>query len=484
MVKNLLPTYLCYSILFILFTITNKIVKAQCGFSPMKQQMVKGLSIGPTAYFTGLLQWLPSDYNINTTKRYPVIIYFGGQQANGAGDSTGLCKLIGDSPTDLPAKIENNSVPNSYTVNGNTYSYIFISAQFVHYIGGEEHRSDDVDALINYVLAHYRVDSSRVYLTGMSAGSNLVMDYVASSVTHAHRIAAATMASLCYDTTFNPSGPFTVYQANLPLWLVHCTSDSPCTISIPDNWVNKINGFHPVPAPVYNKLPPGPPFDLNHCNQFFGHDTWESLFDTSYRAASGHNMYEFNLQFDRADILPIALKSFTARLADGKVYLRWVTADEQGNTSFILQRAGSNQQYAALATFKGTNLAGENIYEYTDNNPLSDLSYYRIQETGPDGKQQYFPSRRVLYKTVVSKQAIISPNPFNSELSAFISLNGSQKLAISLTDMNGKILVNMNGLYPGGTSEISIPVTGLARGVYFLKISNESNSEVHKVIKQ
>ena len=462
-------------------------LNAQCGpFASMKQQRISGINVGAGGYFSGLLQWLPSDYSTNLSKRYPVIIYFGGQGANGDGSQTGLCTLITDQQSSLPWKIENGEIRNSFTVSGTTYSYIFISAQFTSYIGGQEHKSAEVDALINYVNSHYRVDSSRIYLTGMSAGANLVMDYVASSLAHAHRIAAATMASLCYDTTFMPSGPATIAAATLPLWLVHCQVDAPCTISIPDNWVNKINTFNPNPAPVYQRLPGwvSGPDPLDMCHFSFPHDTWRSLYDTTYTAAAGLNSYQFNLQFDRSAILPLELKSFTARLSDGKVYLRWVTTDEKSNTFFTLQRAGSNQDFTPIATFKGTNLAGENIYEYTDDKPLPDLSYYRIKETAPDGRQQYFSVRKVLYKTTFSRLAIISPNPFRSDLSVFINLPKTQKVALSLADMNGKILVSMNGLYAEGTSEISIPASGLARGVYFLTVQAENKSEVHKIIKQ
>jgi len=474
-----------YLISALLLTAVSENTQAQCGpFSSMKQQRISGINVGAGGYFSGLLQWLPSDYNTNLTKRYPVIVYFGGQGASGDGSQTGLCTLITDQQSSLPWKIENGEIRNSFTVNGTTYSYIFIEAQFTSYVGGQEHQAANVDALLNYVASHYRIDSSRIYLTGMSAGSNLVIDYVSSSLAHANRIAAASVASLCYDTTFMPAGPVTIAQASLPVWFVHCVLDSPCIVDIPDHWVNKINTFNPNPAPVYSRLPASPPTDLAHCHFFFFHDTWRSLYDTAFTAAAGKNMYQYNLQFDRSAILPVALKSFTARLSDGKVYLRWVTGDEQSNTAFTLLRASGNQQYTALATFKGTNRAGENIYEYTDDKPLPDLSYYRILETGPDGRQQYFPARKILAKTSFGKLAIVSPNPFYSELSAFLTLNKAQKVTVTLTDLNGKILVTMNGPYAEGTTEISIPAASLSRGIYFLKIAGENKSEIHKIIKQ
>src|SRR5215831_12444991 len=72
-------------------------LNAQCGpFASMKQQRISGINVGAGGYFSGLLQWLPSDYSTNLSKRYPVIIYFGGQGANGDGSQTDLCKVITD----------------------------------------------------------------------------------------------------------------------------------------------------------------------------------------------------------------------------------------------------------------------------------------------------------------------------------------------------------------------------------------------------
>lgn len=79
---------------------------------------------------------------------------------------------------------------------------------------------------------------------------------------------------------------------------------------------------------------------------------------------------------------------------------------------------------------------------------------------------------------------VVSPNPFVSELSAFINVNRAQSVTITLTDMNGKRLAHLNKQYAEGSTEVSLPTSQLTRGIYFLKAVGADFSVTHKVVKQ
>ena len=301
---------------------------AQCGpsYPTMKGQIITGLTVAG-GYYNGLIQWLPTDYFTNPTKTYPVIIYFHGDGAkttNTTTAGTGPCKILNDQPssgisTTLPNRIEDggfgvNIVP---TVGGT--SFIVIAPQYNTY-GDPYHYSNETEAMIDYVVANYRVDQSRIYLTGMSTGANQVMDYLSSSLARSQRIAAAGFGALCLPTSLSssPNGAANVAAGEVATWFTHCVTETTgfCGTSTHESWVNGMNANTPDRAPRYTILanpataPPGTmyPESLNYCRGF-AHDAWTALYSPGFAptSAPGPDFYEWAMQFTSASSLPVSL---------------------------------------------------------------------------------------------------------------------------------------------------------------------------------
>ena len=461
---------------------------SQCTLNNLEKISLPSNQWVGNGFIKGLLRLLPADYSTNPTKKYPVIIYFPGMGAIGDGTQNALCQILADVPTSLPNRIEANLFPTTVTSGGQPYSYIVLIPQYTEY-QTPFYYSDSVDAFINYALANYRVDPSRIYLTGMSSGANLVIDYISSSTSRAQRVAAATMSSVCWQLSFNPSGPANIANAGLPTWFVHCATDGPCVVAWPDDWVNNINSQPAGTDARYTRLeeyvgsPPTPFTDsLLYCRPY-PHDTWTAMYSQTFQPA-GPNIYEWFLQFSRAT-LPVLLKEFTARITDGKVYLRWITTSETGNASYAIERAGNDGRFSALATIPGSGNSGlDKTYNYIDEKPLPQLSYYRLVQTDLDGSKQYFQTRKVINREGNKRLVILTSNPFANDLSAFINVDKTQKVTIWITDMNGKKVAGREGMYTQGTTEINIPAAQLPKGIYLLRASGEIKSETYKIIKQ
>src|ERR1700694_3606519 len=86
----------------------------------------------------GFYEYLPAGYGTGSQK-YPLMIFIHGigELGNGVSD---LPRVLKNGP---PKLINNGTFPNSFTVNGNTFSYIVISPQFVNIPGPL-----DIDALM------------------------------------------------------------------------------------------------------------------------------------------------------------------------------------------------------------------------------------------------------------------------------------------------------------------------------------------------
>jgi len=81
---------------------------------------------------------------------------------------------------------------------------------------GEAWSPEKLNTLLDYLLASYALDSSRIYIAGMSLGAYGTLHYAGK---YAHRLAAA--AAFCGGGNTADACAL----AKLPLWIVHGTGD-------------------------------------------------------------------------------------------------------------------------------------------------------------------------------------------------------------------------------------------------------------------
>lgn len=216
---------------------------------------------------------LPSDYQ-QTQKRHPLLLFIpgGGQFGNGSID---LPLLLRDGPVQL---VDEGRFPGTFTVGGAQYSFIILTPQFRAYPSPTEIRQ-----CIDYARSKYRVDSSRIYLSGLSIGGIEITNLAAQMP---ERIAAIVpLAGVPQD--FNSNNKCQqIAAANLPVWAFHSENDPVFNISWPQAFVAKINMYQPAIPARLTRWPNG------------GHDAWTRALEPLYRE-NGKNIYEWMLQYHR-----------------------------------------------------------------------------------------------------------------------------------------------------------------------------------------
>ena len=469
---------------------------AQCGYASLKHNRTQfrdalGNPVQVAGQFTGALEWLPSDYATSGATTYPTFIYFGGLGSIGDGTPGALCQLFYDQNQSLPSQLENGNWPATVSPGGvgTARKYIVLSVQYRNYDfnAGDYPRGDHVEALLNYLLPKYKIDPNRIYLTGMSSGANIAMEYAGSSLARAQRITAVSAASLCAPLLpNNASGGANIANAMLPVWMIHCDTDAaPCTPDRPQSWYDAINANEPVPnpnLPVYTRLNNANPTEPMRCHGF-AHDTWSRLYSPTFEP-NGVNFMEWSLSFSNA-ALPVTMKSFDVNLSNGKVHLKWTTLTERDNASFTIERSADGLTFQSIGSVKGSgNSTTERNYSYTDDAPLNNISYYRLLQSDNSGPHDYSVIKKVFNRAANAKRLIVSPNPITTELSAFIQVDKKQRVLITLTDMNGRRITQLNNFFDQGNTEFTIPTGSLNKGIYLLRVSGETISETHKVIRQ
>jgi len=76
------------------------------------------------------------------------------------------------------------------------------------------------------------------------------------------------------------------------------------------------------------------------------------------------------------------------------------------------------------------------------------------------------------------------PNPFKNDLEISFASNTETHVVIEITNLKGEKMLSKTINTEAGLQKVFIPEAAqLAEGVYFLKLSTNGTSEVHKLLK-
>ena len=226
----------------------------------------------------GYYEALPLDYATNTTKKYPLLVFLHGLGEIGNGSQASLPAVLRNGP---PKLIANGTFPATFTSNGQTFSFIVISPQ----MNTQDRTGNSIQSLMDYLVQTYRVDESRIYLTGLSMGGGISWIYAG---TKAWTSRLAALAPVCGNTSPYDAFVNNITSANLPVWALHNEGDPTVASQLTKDWISKLNSH----VPALNPKARGTIFPVS------GHDAWSKAYDPAYRE-NGLNVYEWLLAFSK-----------------------------------------------------------------------------------------------------------------------------------------------------------------------------------------
>ena len=431
-------------------------------------QTLTARNTSPASGSNGYYEYLPAGYS-STGNPYPLIVFNGGQGQYGNGGSDLSRMLSGDG---LPEYIKNGQFPNSFTVNGQTYSFIVLMPQF-----GSTPDTAQVDEVFQYALNHYNVDAHRLYVTGISDGGGVTAAYAGSDY-GAGRLAA--VLTVCGNDGMNDHQIADVASNSIPFFATHNVNDPTVPSWVTTQNVTNINNYQPTPAVLA----------VDTLFNAAVHDAWTNTYDPTHNIYKNQlNVYQWMLQYSRggATPLPVRLTAYSAMAgADGtSVNVDWTTAMEQNNAYFIVQRSGDGSSFGNLDTVAAAAAAGGgHSYVYTDEAPLPGDNLYRLEQVDLDGKATFYGVLKVSLGGSGKQTLLVSPNPAYDVVNLHLEHPETGTLQISLTDMQGRTVRSWIFAKQGTIWDQQLQLSGLAAGSYVLQVRGTAIREIQTIVKR
>jgi hypothetical protein len=331
------------------------------------------------------LEYKPAGHSVlSNTRKYPLIVFLhGGGERNdnpsiAAGAPVWNLQGSGSSDADFngfgPSRLVRLGRKMNFAWNGqDTFIVISPMSRLTKRTAPNAGTTinvwpvEYVQAIMDYARDSLKVDTNRIYLTGLSYGGGGTFAYLNYSSTNAKKLAAA--ATVCaWLTPLSSNGQSYVANAKLPLWGFHAINDTIASYTYTQNSINGVNSLSPQVKALYTLWPDG-----NHYvwPRVYNVDKWPNGYDSII------NIYEWFLGQNKSyavNVLPVAnvgsnttvyttsgtgiLNGSASTDADGTI-VRYVWKKIPGSAGTIATPSGT----ASSTTVSGLTTVGVNKYE-------------------------------------------------------------------------------------------------------------------------
>lgn len=174
-------------------------------------------------------------------------------------------------------------------------------------------------------------------------------------------------------------------------------------------------------------------------------------------------------------VVPVELTSFSASYSNNAVSLKWSTATETNNASFVVEKKTAGSDWASVAVINGhgTTATRQN-YSYVDSKISSSKITYRLRQNDYDGSYSYSKEIEVAANSVPQKFALNQnyPNPFNPSTIISFSVPVDSKVKLEVYSITGQLVATLfDGYKTAGNYEINMKANNLSSGVYIYRLT-------------
>jgi hypothetical protein len=181
-------------------------------------------------------------------------------------------------------------------------------------------------------------------------------------------------------------------------------------------------------------------------------------------------------------VLPVDLISFKAEwLQQGMgAQLTFVTDNEASICCYDIEKSSDGISYNKIGSLDAKNTGMQTTYYFTDNDATAPTIYYRLKINHNSGNAEYSNIQWLQNKTAA--EILVFPNPATHVLQLRLN-NNYASMNVQIINSSGKIVTQYRNLSAVGQL-VTIPVSHLATGTYFLSLQSGNEKQVLQFVKQ
>lgn len=167
--------------------------------------------------------------------------------------------------------------------------------------------------------------------------------------------------------------------------------------------------------------------------------------------------------------LPLTLTNFTAEPGQGRVLVRWTDAGEDGPVLFEVQRSADGTSFESLMQEDANGREQAANYSWTDQQPLTGRSFYRLKitEAGAVSFSQVVSLVQIGQGMNIDK--IYTDG--NSMLTVQLSIPNDQLVTLHIMTATGILIRQQSCAVTSPSTTIPVNLSNVAAGEYFIKIT-------------
>ncbi|UEG49908.1 T9SS type A sorting domain-containing protein [Ferruginibacter lapsinanis] len=189
--------------------------------------------------------------------------------------------------------------------------------------------------------------------------------------------------------------------------------------------------------------------------------------------------------FRNLSSVPLTLINFTAIEKEKKVLLNWTTAQEINDNKIDIEHAVDGIHFTVIGSIQSANTNQPNNYSFIDSIPANGINFYRLKQTAVTGNVVYSSITAITISKPTVEITKINPNPVINQLNIICNAADQENIICKIYSAEGREVKNIAGSLVSGENKITVDVSSLRRGTYFIVISkpDEKITEA-KFIKQ
>lgn len=230
------------------------------------------------------------------------------------------------------------------------------------------------------------------------------------------------------------------------------------------------------------------------CGTTFGNnpETGQSITGRYVHSTFGHAL-QFDVTsfstfyfFNSSATLPFELITLSGKPVNDAARLEWIVKNEKDVNDYTIERSIDGVQFTEIGSVTAKNGTGELKYQFTDFNAAKTgtVVYYRIRSNEITGIGKYTNTISVNFAIVLKTSLAVAPNPAKDKTTVTIQSTADETVQLKVIDNTGRLIKVLTVNLVKGKNNLTLDMSDLKAGLYYIDVTGKSISEKTKLIKQ